>query len=100
MSERTHTLKCWPHHFDAVAGGYKPFEVRINDRNYGLGDELILQRYDPERGHTLYPSGERVECHQRVTYVLMGGQFGIKPGYVVLGLAPIALHAGPKEPKP
>lgn len=48
MSERTHDLKIWPEHFAAVVSGDKTFEVRVNDRDYQVGDVLHLQEYDPE----------------------------------------------------
>jgi hypothetical protein len=54
--------------------------VRRNDRDFRVGDWLLLQEYEPDRerytGRILY-----VE----LTYVLEGGQFGIESGFVVLG---------------
>ena len=75
-----HHLKCHVQYFDAIARGEKNFEVRRNDRDFQLGDVLILHRYDPRQGYRF------VELRRRVTYVLPGGQFGIEPDYVVLAL--------------
>jgi hypothetical protein len=36
----------------------------------------------------MIPTGR--EAQYVITYVLTGGQFGIEPGYVVLGLGPVA----------
>lgn len=50
------------------------------------GDTLTLEYYDPQAGGSFdVPSVDKIV--RRVAYVLNGGQFGIEPGYVVLGLA-------------
>ena len=38
-----HDLKILPEHFNAVADGRKPFEVRRNDWDYQVGDILHLR---------------------------------------------------------
>lgn len=77
-----HDLKCWPEYFAAVRDGFKPFEVRKNDRDFRVGDTLRLWEYDPALAlHT----GKYF--HRRVTYALAGGQFGVEDGFVVLGLS-------------
>ncbi len=43
----THCLKTWPEYFDLVECGLKTFEIRENDRNFQVGDTLILMKYDP-----------------------------------------------------
>ncbi len=43
-----HELKIWPQYYEAVAGGEKTFEVRVNDRNFQRGDEVELRYFDPE----------------------------------------------------
>lgn len=78
---RTHRLKTWPKFFGAVVSGAKTFEVRREDREYAVGDSLILEEWDPE---TAQHTGARTLVH--ITYILPGGQHGIEPGYVVLGL--------------
>jgi hypothetical protein len=89
---REHVLKCWPEYFDAIQTGLKTFDVRCNDRDYRQCDILVLERYDPAYGYT----EPHKELRKVITYVLAGGQFGIEPGYVVLGLAD--LQSG--EPTP
>lgn len=76
-----HAIKCWPQFFKLVIDGLKPFEVRKDDRNYQTGDILLLCEYEPESEHY---TGRSVICH--VLFVLKGGQFGIEPGYCVIGL--------------
>lgn len=79
----THKVKCWTGYFDAVARGDKPFEVRLNDRNYKVGDLLVLEDWDPSceayTGRVL---------RFRITYVLIGGAFGIDRDFCVLGIRP------------
>jgi hypothetical protein len=43
-----HALKCWPEFFQAIADGRKSFEIRVNDRNYQVGDILVLCEWNPE----------------------------------------------------
>lgn len=45
-----HLLKTNPEHFDAILSGTKTCEVRINDRDYQLGDVLVLREWGTWRG--------------------------------------------------
>jgi hypothetical protein len=81
MPRQLHELKCIPPHFQHVVDGTKRFEVRLNDRDYQLGDLLDLQEYVPA---TEAFTGR--SCLTMVTYVLKGGQYGIHDAYVVLGI--------------
>lgn len=72
-----HQLKTLPEFFSAVATGRKTFEVRINDRDYRVGDTLLLLEWTESGGYT----GRRVR--REVTYVTDYAQVG---GHVVLGL--------------
>lgn len=88
--DRFHTLKAWPEFFDAVEAGAKTFEVRRADRDYQVGDVLLLQRWEPDReAYTLSPDGHPLMCARRVTYILRGGQWGIEPKFVVMGIASV-----------
>lgn len=77
---KVHPLKTWPEYFEVV-GKTKTFEVRINDRNFKVGDVLWLQEYKPETKE--YTGRDKKFT---ITYVLEGGQFGIEKGYCVMGL--------------
>lgn len=101
MAQREHILKVEHEYMDALDCREKTFEVRRDDRGFQKGDRLILCRYGKCRrngtsvgymnsaGHVVssFPmteSAHRIE--RKIVYVLTGGQFGIEPGYVVLGL--------------
>jgi len=43
----THNLKTWPSYFNEVLSGEKTFEIRRNDRQFQVGDLLILEEYIP-----------------------------------------------------
>jgi len=43
-----HKVKSWPQFFEATLSGAKTHEVRrLADRDYRVGDRLLLQEYDP-----------------------------------------------------
>ncbi len=86
-----HELKVWPEYFKAIMDGVKSFEIRKNDRDFSVGDELALQEFDPDA--KVY-TGNVIYCH--VTYILSGGQFGIDPGYVAMGIVRFASRRGSK----
>lgn len=85
-----HELKTWKEYFIEVLKGNKDFEIRKNDRNYQVGDTLILIEGDlggdgtTESDLTWFPTGRTLS--KTVTYILHGGKFGIEPGYVVMSI--------------
>ena len=86
---RLHELRTWPEHFAAVLDGSKPYEVRVDDRGFAVGDLVRLAEYEPPRAGDLGHFTGR-EVTRRVTHVLAAGTFGLRPGYVALGLARVA----------
>jgi len=77
-----HALKTWPVYFETVVDGRKTFEIRKNDRDFHVGDTLVLQEWDPEKKSY---TGRRVEVE--VTYLTSVDDFGhLKPGVVVMGI--------------
>ncbi len=78
----THELKTWPAYFKYVKSGSKPFELRKDDRNYKVGDRLILKEYDALEEQY---SGDFVIV--TVSYILRNASpFGLQEGFVILGL--------------
>lgn len=80
-SKTEHQLKTWKSYFVSILQNEKTFEVRRNDRDFKVGDILVLQEYDH---NTNYYTGRYLK--KRVKYVLEGGNFGIESGYVVMGI--------------
>ena len=90
-----HDLKLATAYFDAVASGEKCFEVRRDDRGFQRGDRLKLRRYGEDDLIGRYGYLKRgANCHRMnadtieadITYILTGGQLGIEPGFVVMGI--------------
>lgn len=77
-----HELKTWPEYFEEVLMAHKNFEVRKHDRNYQVGDTLILKEYDPTNG--TYTGRELA---RGISYILPGGDFGIEKGFCVMSLS-------------
>jgi len=71
-----------------VASGAKPFEVRRDDRGFQRGDILVLRCTERKTGLSTTEPGSYSfkEVRKRISYILTGGQLGIEPGYVVMGL--------------
>lgn len=76
-----HELKTIPRYYEDVRSGKKNFEVRFNDRNFQIGDELTLREWDPEKQQ--YTGRWHVD---EVIYILDDPQF-VKEGYVILGMS-------------
>ena len=77
---KEHELKSWPENFGAVLDG-RPFEVRKFDRQFEVGDTLLLREWDPVT--EMYTGGK---CRRDVTHILSGAP-GIDPDYCVLGIS-------------
>lgn len=81
---KTHELKTWPRYYQDVASGVKPFELRLNDRKYEVGDILILKKWNPDLGHKGEYTGESLM--KEVTCVFDDADFGIIEGFVCMGI--------------
>jgi hypothetical protein len=82
MKERIHELKTWKEYYHEVFMGHKKFEVRVNDRDFKVGDILTLCEWDNEKKEY---TGRMLS--RRVLYILHGGHFGICDGFVVMSIA-------------
>ncbi|MEK2129272.1 DUF3850 domain-containing protein [Vibrio parahaemolyticus] len=77
---KLHELKTQSEHFTEVLAGRKMHEVRLNDRDFKVGDCLNLRETDSNGKYT----GQ--EMNVQISHVLLGGQFGIAEGWCVLSL--------------
>lgn len=89
---KTHELKTDPEIFPDVLSGAKTFEVRYNDRDFQVGDTLILKETDKSALH-MYQFNLPVEYtgreyHAIVTYILEDDFYGLQEGFVVMGIKP------------
>lgn len=99
-----HELKTWPYYFEEVWNGTKTFEVRKNDRDFRVGDTLILQEYDHEFEreiadaralgcsfldsmlmHCSPYSGRVVTA--KVTYIMPGGRNGLNHDHCIMAIS-------------
>ena len=76
-----HEIKLQEQFCEAVYLGYKPFEIRYNDRGYQKGDEVIFIPVDKNLVKIKHPVADWI---YRITYVMSG--FGIGENYVVFGI--------------
>lgn len=74
---KVHKLKILPEYYNAQIEGKKNFEIRKNDRNYQIGDWLLLKEYNPK----IKKFTER-KVMVEITYIT---DYQQKDGYVVLG---------------
>lgn len=81
----THKLKVWHEYMDDLINGDKNFELRFNDRNFQVGDILILEEYDKEKKEYLNRN-LKVE----VTYILDNKVFdALRDGSVIMAIKPV-----------
>jgi len=80
-----HALKIKSEYFEAVISGKKLFEVRVNDRNYKVGDLLGLNEINKDEEYT-----DR-SCVVYIDYILELGHDNL----VVMSIKPVDLKRGP-----
>ena len=84
---KIHVLKCWPEPFEAVLSGRKTAEFRLNDRDFRVGDSILLNEWHPTTG--VYTGRG---CLRVITHVLDSG-YGMPDGFAMLSLEPTDLKA-------
>ena len=80
ISCNTHELKILTKWFEDVQSNKKNFEIRKSDRNYEVGDYLILKEW-----HRRKFTGRYVI--RQIEYIYKGnGKYGLSKDYCILGL--------------
>lgn len=86
---KIHELKTMDTYFQAVLSHEKNFEIRKNDRDFKVGDALILVEIKAvqKSGDVKYTSlfTGRVLL-KKITYIFEGGSYGLAPDYVILSI--------------
>lgn len=102
-----HELKTWTEPFVHVVAGYKTHEARKNDRDFRVGDKLVLLEFIAcgtcDGSGRLLHGGEHRKCCPaphgaytgkkvcvRVTYITPGGAFGLPEELCVMSIRLIA----------
>lgn len=79
-----HILKTEHSHFQAVWDGYKPFEIRINDRGFQRHDSVILEELCHTEKVSITFTGRKIIA--KINYVTNYNQ---KENFVVFSLRSI-----------
>ena len=91
---KTHELKTDPDVYDLTVRGQKPYEIRFNDRDFAVGDRLLLKETEhsgeemaADPHGTVYPlkyTGRRM--YKSVVSILRGPIYGLAEGWVIMAL--------------
>lgn len=87
-----HSVKCLDKYFTAVISGDKKFEVRLNDRDYRVGDYIALNEVFEEEicdDSVDYVATGRSALFY-ISYILEDKEY-CKPGYVAMSLVPCTI---------
>lgn len=87
---KAHFLKTDPEPFQAVKARLKRFEIRVNDRDFKVGDRLVLLEteftgHQMKTGfHPLRYTNEAVAVD--VIHIMAGPTYGLGPGWVIMSI--------------
>lgn len=73
---KIHELKILPEFFSDVEREIKKFEIRLNDRDFKVGDLAVLREWDG----AAY-TGQIIT--KKIVYVFTDERFGLQPGYCI-----------------
>lgn len=97
----THELKIWPEVFEVTRVGHKTHEFRKADRNFTVGDVLLLKEWIPAlsitQGKGRY-TGRKLR--RLITCISRGPDWGIPEGFVVMSIRPCTPVSGETAEEP
>lgn len=76
-----HELKSHKFFFKYFLTDIKCYEIRKKDRDYQIGDVLILKEYDPEKNDY---TGRM--CTREIVYIITGQEHSIGEGLIMMTL--------------
>ena len=76
---KTHELKIYPKYFEEILDGKKTFEIRKDDRDFQVGDSIVLKEWD-----NIKYSGREIQAI--IKYMLDDAILGFAEGYVAFSL--------------
>ncbi len=101
---RDHHLKTHPSQYRDAESGGKYCEFRRDDRDYEVGDTLVLHWFDPSPSEAPAPGLNAARAYsdvcdkqneqdcrheplrRKVTHILHGGRFGVPVGYCIMSV--------------
>lgn len=93
---KIHELKIFPQYFNEVLNGNKTFELRKDDREFEVGDILILKEYRQGQGDATGPELVVIEepgytgreVKKEISYIYKGcaNGLGLRTGFSILSL--------------
>jgi hypothetical protein len=87
---KLHKIKILPEYYQETAAGNKLFELRLNDRNYQKNDKLLMQEFDGKNY-----TGREITAY--ITYMFIGGKFGLGSTHCILGIRIIDVKSKAKQ---
>lgn len=84
---KVHTVKSWTMLFEAALSGQKTHDIRLLDRDYQVGDVLLLQEYD--WGAKKYTGRE---LYVEITYITCARVGGDQRDQRACAFSPTCLH--------
>lgn len=82
---KIHKIKIKEMYAERKFNGQKMFEVRLNDRDYQVGDVLRYEIVD--RAYDDVPADKELLADEKIIYIHSG--YGLEEGFVILGVEPI-----------
>lgn len=80
--KRVHELKTLRLFVTQHIAEQKSYEIRFNDRDFQLNDDLLLRAISVGDDQSIAYTGEWVFCH--VQSILTDTQFGMRDGFVIM----------------
>ena len=75
---KTIAVKCLPEYFEAALSGIKPWELRFDDRNYAVGDVLLMREWKDGKYTGRQLTG-------KITFILRNFA-GLADGWVIMSI--------------